>query len=161
MESSATTVALYTDGSCPDNRVGLPGGWAALLRGEGLAELAPAPWRDLLVGEELCKAISGGDDETSNNRMELTAAIEGLATLPHPCTVELYSDAEYVVLGINENRKRNKNRDLWAALDREIARHHRVRFHCVRGHSDDPYNNAVDRLAQQAAARQRASKSPQ
>jgi ribonuclease HI len=133
-------VTIYTDGACSGNPG--PGGWAAVLQ-FGTSE----------------KEISGGETLTTNNRMELTAAIEALNALKRPCNVDLYTDSQYVRQGITAwlaNWKRRgwrtadnkpvKNDDLWRALDEAAARHD-VKWHWVRGHADDPMNIRVDALA--------------
>ncbi|UCC13312.1 MAG: ribonuclease HI [Gammaproteobacteria bacterium] len=133
-------VEIYTDGACRGNPG--PGGWGAVLR-YGKHE------------RELC----GGEIQTTNNRMELTAAIEGLRALSRPCRVELYTDSQYLRLGITEwmsNWKRRgwknaakkpvKNKDLWQSLDDEAARHE-VSWHWIRGHSGHPENERADDLA--------------
>ena len=133
-------VTIYTDGACSGNPG--PGGWAAVLQ---------------FGGSE--KEISGGETLTTNNRMELTAAIEALNALKRPCSVDLYTDSQYVRQGITAwlaNWKRRgwrtaenkpvKNDDLWKALDVAAARHD-VKGHWVRGHADDPMNIRVDALA--------------
>ena len=133
-------VEIYTDGACRGNPG--PGGWGVLLRsGEHEREL----W--------------GGEALTTNNRMELTAAIEGLRRLKRPCIVDLYTDSQYVRLGITEwlanwkrkgwrnaSKKPVKNQDLWRALDAETARHE-IRWHWVKGHSGHPENERADELA--------------
>lgn len=106
--------------------------------------------------------LKGGDRETTNNRMELTAAIEALRSLKRPCVVDLYTDSEYLRKGITEwmdNWKRNgwrtsakkpvKNAELWQALD-EATRTHAVNWHWVKGHSGDPGNERADALANEA-----------
>ncbi len=136
-------VEMYTDGACRGNPG--PGGWGVLLR-NGESE----------------RTLYGGEPETTNNRMELTAAIEGLAALSEPCRVELTTDSEYVRRGITEwmqawkqrnwrtaARKPVANRDLWERLD-AIASAHDVRWHWVRGHSGHVDNERVDALANQA-----------
>ena len=138
-------VTIYTDGACSGNPG--PGGWAALL---------------IFKGRE--KELSGGEAVTTNNRMELTAAIKALETLSRPCAVDLYTDSQYVRQGVTEwihgwkargwktaDKKPVKNEDLWRALD-EARNRHDVQFHWVRGHADDPLNNRVDALAVAAMA---------
>ena len=147
---AATEVHLITDGACSGNPG--PGGWAFILR-------------DTHTGVELEHA--GGDGDTTNNRMELTAVIMGLRQLEDAAVVDLYSDSQYVLKGLNEwmvNWKRRgwktaakkpvKNRDLWEELD-ALSSRHRIRFHWVRGHNDHPDNERADRLA--VEARDRAS----
>ena len=134
-------VYIYTDGGCHGNPG--PGAWAALLR-----------WQD----QE--KELSGFEQETTNNRMELTAAIQALRHLKRPMTVHLYSDSLYVVKGMTtyitdwrQNdwqaaiKKKIKNLDLWRKLD-ELNMHHTVKWHWVRGHNGHPENEYVDGLVQ-------------
>jgi ribonuclease HI len=143
-------VELYCDGACLGNPG--PGGWAYLLRirtSKGIQE----------------KEDSGHQPETTNNRMELTAALRGLAALKRPCTVELVSDSQYLVKGLMDWMKNWKragwrkadrspvlNADLWEALDAEATRH-QVSAKWVRGHAGHPDNERVDQLAREAAAR--------
>ncbi|GGO80583.1 ribonuclease H [Marinobacterium nitratireducens] len=134
------TVEIYTDGACKGNPG--PGGWGAVLR----------------YGEQE-KQLFGGEPATTNNRMELMAAIEALAALTRPCKVHLTTDSQYVRKGITEwlrNWKRNgwktaskqpvKNADLWQRLDEQVARHE-VQWHWVKGHSGHPENELADALA--------------
>lgn len=136
-------IYIYTDGACRGNPG--PGGWGALLR-YGTTE----------------KKISGAEYDTTNNRMELTAAIKALASLKVPCRVELYTDSQYVQKGISEwlpgwkkklwkkaDKKPVKNADLWQALDAEAVRHE-MSWHWVKGHSNHPENDLADLLANQA-----------
>ena len=137
-------VTIYSDGACDQNPG--PGGWAALLR-HGKHE----------------KVLSGSDPETTNNRMELTAAIQGFAALKQPCQVDFYTDSEYVQRGITEWLPRWRARgwrrkggvlanvDLWQALDAAIQPH-TIEWHWVRGHAGDRHNQRVDRLAKKAIA---------
>ena len=134
-------VELYTDGSCSGNPG--PGGWGAILIYQGLE-----------------KELSGGAPATTNNRMELTGAIRGLAALKEPCQVELYTDSQYIASAINqhwlENWKKRGwkkadrspvlNQELWQQLDEQLSRH-QVTFHWVKGHADNAYNNRCDALA--------------
>ena len=133
-------VVVYTDGACKGNPG--PGGWGALL-----------------ISGEHRKELSGGEPATTNNRMELTAAIEALAALKRACRVQLYTDSQYVRLGITEwlpqwkrrgwktaDRKPVKNADLWERLDAQIQRHE-VHWHWVKGHAGDPGNERADELA--------------
>jgi ribonuclease HI len=137
------TVEIYTDGACRGNPG--PGGWAALLR-HGETE----------------RLISGAEPTTTNNRMELMAAIEALALLKRRSRVSLTTDSQYVRLGVTQwmaNWKRNgwrnaqkqpvKNRDLWERLD-ALAGHHEIEWHWVRGHSGHPENERVDQAANRA-----------
>ncbi|AOL24384.1 ribonuclease HI [Erythrobacter litoralis] len=139
-------VEVFTDGACKGNPG--PGGWGALLR----------------MGEHE-KELSGGEVDTTNNRMELTAAIRGLAALTEPCRVELYSDSKYVLDGmtrwvegwkkrgwVNASKKPVRNADLWHDLI-DVAARHEVTWHWVRGHSGHPENDRVDRLASDEAER--------
>ena len=134
------TVEAFTDGACSGNPG--PGGWGALLRYNGNER-------------ELC----GGEEETTNNRMELLAAIEALSALKQPCHVRLTTDSTYVKDGITkwlENWKRNgwktaakkpvKNQDLWIRLDEQSSRH-RIEWCWVKGHSGHPENERADTLA--------------
>jgi ribonuclease HI len=152
----SATVEIFTDGACRGNPG--PGGWAALLRYGDREQL-----------------ISGAEPETTNNRMELMAAIEALTTLKRPAQVSLTTDSQYVRLGVTQwmvNWKRNgwrnaqkqpvKNRDLWERLDEQAGRH-RIDWHWVRGHSGHPENERVDQEANRAIdalqARRRAEQS--
>ena len=134
---------IYTDGACRGNPG--PGGWGVLIR-DGGAE----------------RSLQGAEAETTNNRMELTAAIMALRELPADSAATVYTDSEYVMKGISEwlpawkargwktaAKKPVKNQDLWQALDEASARH-RVRWEWVRGHSGNPGNEHVDRLANAA-----------
>lgn len=129
------TVIIYTDGACQSNPG--PGGWGAILQFKG-AE----------------KQIYGGDVATTNNRMELTAAIKALETLKRPCTVKLYSDSQYVIRGMSEwienwkdkNWKNVKNPELWQQLD-TLASNHSIEWKWVKGHNGDHYNEMADKLA--------------
>jgi ribonuclease HI len=136
------SVILYTDGACRGNPG--PGGWGV--------------WFQYGKHE---KELFGGEPESTNNRMELTAAIRGLASLSSPCEVELYTDSKYVLQGITEWmpdwKKRNwktaakkpvKNVDLWKQLDTEASRH-KIDWHWVKGHNGDPGNEKADELANQ------------
>jgi ribonuclease HI len=124
-------VLVYADGSC----LGNPG---------------PGGWGVVIVGRDGTREYSGGDPQTTNNRMELTAAIEALRRLSPAAKVLLRSDSQYLVNTINLRWKRNANTDLWKELDAETARR-RVRFEWVRGHAGDALNDRADRLALQAA----------
>ncbi len=133
-------VEIYTDGACRGNPG--PGGWGALL----------------IAGAHR-KTLHGGDPETTNNRMELTAAIEALNALKRPCKVNLHTDSRYVMQGITEwlegwkqrgwktaAKKPVKNRDLWQALD-EAQQRHDINWKWVKGHDGDPGNEEADALA--------------
>jgi ribonuclease HI len=133
-------VEIYTDGACRGNPG--PGGWAALLR----------------MGKKE-RELSGGEPLTTNNRMELTAAIKGLEALKRPCRVALHTDSQYVRDGITKwihgwkrngwrtsDRKPVKNAELWQELIEAVGPH-RVEWHWVKGHSGHPENDRVDALA--------------
>jgi ribonuclease HI len=136
-------VQIYTDGACRGNPG--PGGWGAVL-----------------ISGRHEKELSGAESLTTNNRMELTAAIEALAALRRDCRVDLHTDSLYLRNGITDwihqwkrrgwrtaDRKPVKNVDLWQALETELGRHV-VEWHWVRGHSGDPGNERADRLANAA-----------
>lgn len=129
-------VEIFTDGACSGNPG--PGGWGAILRYEGHE-----------------KELSGGEAITTNNRMEMTAAIMALEALKKKSTVELYTDSQYLQKGVSEWMagwkkkgwpKKIKNQDLWLRLDELISRHD-VTFHWVRGHAGHPENERADQLA--------------
>ena len=135
------TVTIYTDGACSGNPG--PGGWAAILS---------------YHGQE--KELSGGEANTTNNRMELTAVIEALRCLKEPCIVELYSDSRYVIDALEKgwaigwqkrgwrraDKKPALNPDLWAQL-LELCSQHQLHYHWVKGHAENPKNNRCDELA--------------
>ena len=147
IENSAV-VTIYTDGGCIGNPG--PGGWAAIL-----------------IHGKHKKELTGRSSTTTNNRMELRAAIEALNTLNRPCPVELYTDSEYLRLGITEwvaawqrngwrtaNKKPVKNRDLWQKLIAAVERHAPaggVIWRWTKGHAGDRYNERADILANNAA----------
>ncbi len=146
-------VILYTDGACSGNPG--PGGWGALLMHEGLE-----------------KELYGAEANTTNNRMELRAVIEGLKALKSPCEIMLYTDSTYVMKGMTEwlaGWKRNnwktaakkpvKNADLWLELE-AAAGGHQVHWHWVKGHAGDPGNERADALARRGSeeAMQKAGK---
>jgi ribonuclease HI len=133
-------VTIYTDGACRGNPG--PGGWGALIKFDSME-----------------KEIFGGKNDTTNNQMELLAAIEGLAALTEPCSVELFTDSKYVMDGITQwikNWKKNnwktaakkdvKNKELWQKLDHLISKH-QVQWRWVKGHSGDAGNETADLLA--------------
>ena len=143
-------VQLFTDGACSGNPG--PGGWACILR----------------YGER-SKELSGGEPHTTNNRMELTAAIRALEALVESCTVEIVTDSEYVKNGVESwmaKWKRNGwmtaakkpvlNQDLWEELDAELSRH-TTQWVWTKGHADHPDNNRCDELARAAAAQIKAA----
>lgn len=134
-------VTIYTDGACSGNPG--PGGWASILMAGGVR-----------------KELSGGENDTTNNRMELMAVIEGLRALKRPCKVDIYSDSAYVVNAFEQNwigkwmrngwknsaKAEVANSDLWKELI-ELTSMHQVTFHKVKGHADNEYNNRCDELA--------------
>ena len=136
-----TEVTIYTDGACSGNPG--PGGWASILMAGGVK-----------------KELSGGERDTTNNRMELMAVIEGLAALKRPCKVDIYSDSAYVVNAFSQNwiekwikngwknsaKAEVANSDLWKRL-LELTSIHTVTFHKVKGHADNAFNNRCDELA--------------
>lgn len=139
-------VMIYTDGACSGNPG--PGGWGVLLK-YGTTE----------------KELSGGEKETTNNRMELTAAIQALRALKQPCRVDLFTDSEYLKKGVTQwmanwkklGWRRGKpgktqslaNADLWRILDQEME-DHEIKWHWVRGHAGVEHNERVDQLAKEA-----------
>lgn len=135
-------ITIYTDGACRGNPG--PGGWGVLLR-----------------ANEHEKKLYGSESHTTNNRMELTAAIKGLEALKRASVVDLYTDSQYLRLGMTEwlpqwkqkgwrNSKKEevKNADLWRILD-ELAKTHQIKWHWVKGHSNHPENDIADALANQ------------
>jgi ribonuclease HI len=146
---NAQRVVVHTDGACSGNPG--PGGWGAILQ-----------WGDHT------RELKGGEAHTTNNRMELTAAIMALETLKRPCVVDLHTDSEYLRQGITgwiKNWKRNgwktadrkpvKNVDLWQRLDAALSQH-QLRWHWVRGHSGHDLNERADELARSAIAELKA-----
>ncbi len=130
------TVEIFTDGACSGNPG--PGGWGVLLRYNGVE-----------------KELSGGEFDTTNNRMEMMAVIQGLSALKKPSTVKLYTDSQYVQKGVTEWMKgwkakgwpsRIKNQDLWLRID-EVMQPHKIQFIWVRGHDGHIENERVDKLA--------------
>ena len=135
------TVEIYTDGACSGNPG--PGGWGAILR-----------YKDAE------KELSGGEANTTNNRMELTAVIEALALLKEPCVVELYSDSRYVIDGLSKgwakgwqkrgwikaDKKPALNPDLWEKL-LALTDRHEMHYHWVKGHAENERNNRCDQMA--------------
>lgn len=153
--SAAPAVTIFTDGACSGNPG--PGGFGAILR-FGATE----------------KELSGGEAMTTNNRMELTAAIAALEALKRPCSVDLYTDSQYLRSGISSwihgwkkngwrtaDKKPVKNIDLWQRLDSALGTHE-VRWHWVKGHAGHPENERADQLAREglAAARLNPAGSP-
>lgn len=144
MQTVLKRVTLYTDGACSGNPGA--GGWGCVL----------------LYGEHTLE-LSGGEENTTNNRMELTAVIAGLERLKYPCEVEIYSDSAYTVNAFEEGwiyewerhgwkKADNKpvlNEDLWRRL-LELTRLHKTTFHKVKGHADNALNNRCDELARAA-----------
>jgi ribonuclease HI len=136
-------LTIHTDGACEGNPG--PGGWAALLSWNGRV-----------------KEVSGGEPATTNNRMELRAAIEGLRALKEPCAIEVFTDSEYLRKGITEwvdgwkkrgwqtrDKQPVKNEDLWRELDAISARH-TIRWRWVKGHAGHDQNERCDQLAREA-----------
>jgi len=139
-------VEIYTDGACSGNPG--PGGWGAIL-----------------VHGKVEKEISGGENPSTNNRMEMMAAISALELLKNSCRVDLYTDSQYVMKGITEwvpgwkkrgwktaDKKPVKNVDLWQRLEEAVARHE-VKWHWVRGHDGHEMNERADQLAVAAIVR--------
>lgn len=139
-------ILIYTDGACSGNPG--PGGWGALL-----------------IYNETRKSISGGEAETTNNRMEVMAALEALKSLKSPCMGKLYTDSKYLQQGVSEwmlkwklnnwrgsDKKAIKNIDLWQALDHELSKH-QIKFYWVKSHNGHPENEFVDELARIACER--------
>ena len=149
VKKAKENVTIYTDGACSGNPG--PGGWGAIL-----------------ICENHVKEISGYDDDTTNNRMELIAVIKALKMLKKKCNVELFSDSAYVVNAINDkwidgwknknwknsDKEQVKNIELWQELDNLIS-FHNVTFNKVKGHADDDLNNRCDELATQEIAKHR------
>ena len=141
------TVTIYTDGACSGNPG--PGGWGAIL----------------MYGAHK-RELSGGEANTTNNRMELTAVIQALSLLKEPCIVELWSDSKYVIDGLSKgwakgwkargwvksDKKPVENQDLWQEL-LKLTAIHKVKWIKVRGHADNPLNNRCDELARAAIKR--------
>ena len=135
------TITVYTDGACSGNPG--PGGWGAILVYNGVE-----------------KTLSGGEDRTTTNRMELTGVIKALECLKEPCRVELYSDSKYVIDALTKgwavgwrargwvksDKKPALNPDLWQRL-LELCELHDVHCHWVKGHAENPYNNRCDEMA--------------
>ncbi len=141
--SKSDMVELFTDGACSGNPG--PGGWGALLRYKGTE-----------------KELSGAEPDTTNNRMELMAAIEGLRAIKRTCPVTIYTDSKYVLQGVTEwmdgwktrgwktaDKKPVKNQDLWMELDTQVARH-KIKWVWVKGHAGHVENERVDELARMA-----------
>ncbi len=134
-------VTLYTDGACSGNPG--KGGWGAIL-----------------IYKDFKKEMSGGEKETTNNKMELTAAIQGLSALKEPCRVKLYSDSKYLIDGITKDWARSwrakgwkksdgkpaLNIDLWEKL-LQLDEYHEIEYIWVKGHAGNPYNERCDKLA--------------
>jgi len=143
MPNSSNHVELYTDGACSGNPG--PGGWGALLRYKTIE-----------------KELSGAENDTTNNRMELMATIEGLKTIKRSCHVTLFTDSKYVLQGVTEwmdgwkargwktaDKKPVKNQDLWMLLDEQVQRH-TITWEWVKGHAGHIENERVDELARMA-----------
>ena len=149
-QGSTGRVVIHTDGACSGNPG--PGGWGAILEWGGHR-----------------REIKGGEPHTTNNRMELMAAISALEALKRPCDVDLHTDSQYLRQGITSwihgwkrngwrtgDKKPVKNVDLWQRLDAAIARH-TVHWHWVRGHAGHDLNERADELAREAIAELRAT----
>jgi ribonuclease HI len=145
-----TKVDIWTDGACSGNPG--PGGWGVVL---------------VAMGKQ--RELSGSEPETTNNRMELMAAIKGLEALKRPCAVEIHTDSEYLKNGVTtwiHGWKRNgwktadkkpvKNTDLWQTLD-EAIKPHQITWTWVKGHAGDPMNERCDELARAAIAQMKAA----
>jgi ribonuclease HI len=141
-------IEIFTDGACSGNPG--PGGWGAILR---------------FNGKE--KELSGGENETTNNKMELQAAIEALKALKEPCTIDLWTDSQYLRQGITQwihnwkkngwktaDRKPVKNQEQWVELDALVMRHS-IEWHWLKGHAGHPENERCDELARLEIARLR------
>ena len=148
-EQDRKTIEIFTDGACSGNPG--PGGWGAVLRFKGRE-----------------KELSGGHPETTNNQMELQAAIEALKALKEPCSIELYTDSQYLRQGITlwiHNWKRNgwktsdkkpvKNQALWEELD-GLVKMHAINWHWLKGHAGHPENERCDELARNEIDRLRS-----
>lgn len=149
----AEPVIIHTDGACSGNPG--PGGWGAILQ----------------FGQHR-KELKGGEPLTTNNKMELTAAIEALNALTRPCTVDLHTDSQYVKNGVQgwihgwkkngwktADKKPVKNVELWQALD-EATRRHQITWHWVKGHNGDELNERADELAREGMAPFKQKKAP-
>ena len=147
-DEANSTIDIYTDGSCLGNPG--PGGWGAILRDD----------QDLLDRD---RELSGGEPDTTNNRMEMTAAIMALGAIDSPRSIRLHTDSKYVMDGISQwmpnwkrngwrtaNRKPVKNVDLWKSLDAAVTRH-TIEWFWIKGHSGHPENERADSLALAAA----------
>ena len=150
MNTRSNHVIIHTDGACKGNPG--PGGWGAILQAGGKT-----------------KEMSGGEPLTTNNRMELTAAIMALEALTRPCEIDLHTDSKYVMDGITSwihgwkargwktaDKKPVKNDDLWKRLDAARARH-TVKWHWVKGHAGHALNERADQLANRGIAEMRAA----
>ena len=124
-------IEIYTDGSSLGNPG--PGGWAAIIIEGGFE-----------------RALSGGDKQTTNNRMEMLAVVEGLRALPESAEATVFSDSQYVINTMTKNWKRKANQDLWAKMDSEVGKRN-VKWRWVRGHAGHPLNEKADKWAVQEA----------
>ena len=144
--TKSSKVEIYTDGACSGNPG--PGGWGAVLR-----------------FNDVEKELSGGENPTTNNRMELMAVIKSLEALTRPCKIDLYTDSKYVKDGLEQwlanwkargwktaDKKPVKNVDLWMELESQVARHD-LKLHWVKGHAGHPENERADQLAVAAIRR--------
>ncbi len=144
--TTKSSVEIYTDGACSGNPG--PGGWGAVMRFNGVE-----------------KELSGGENPTTNNRMEMMAVIKSLEALTRPCKVDLYTDSKYVKDGLEQwlagwkargwktaDKKPVKNMDLWIELENQVSRHE-VKLHWIKGHAGHPENERADQLAVAAIVR--------
>lgn len=144
-KNPAEPVVIYTDGACDPNPG--PGGWAALI-----------------ITPKSEKALSGGEIETTNNRMELTAAIKAIQSIKEPVEIGVYTDSQYLQKGIEEwidkwlvknwkgSNGKVANQDLWKKL-LDVTGKHKIKWHWLRGHAGSRYNERVDQLAKRAIPR--------
>jgi ribonuclease HI len=145
--SSTPKIEIYTDGACSGNPG--PGGWGVVF-----------------IFEQSEESLCGGEPQTTNNRMEMMAAIEALQSLPVPCNIDLYTDSMYLRDGLNlwikkwkengwvtANKKPVKNQDLWLILD-QLQQKHMIQWHWVRGHDGNEYNEKADDLARSSVITQ-------
>ena len=126
-------IVIYTDGACLGNPG--PGGWGAVIFENGKK-----------------KQLHGAEENTTNNRMEITAVLEALRTIPRNVDVRIFSDSTYVINTMTKNWKRKKNQDLWPQLDNEVEARN-VEWEWVKGHSGDRFNEEADQLAYREASR--------
>ena len=127
------TVTIYTDGACSGNPG--PGGWGAILR-----------------YKDVSREMSGAEEKTTNNRMELMGVISALSALNEPCVVELWSDSKYVIDALQKGWAKSWRKRGWVKSEKllDLAEKHEMHYHWVKGHADNPYNNRCDELAVEA-----------